>query len=87
MPNIKSAKKRVKVTATKNLQNRMFNSALKTVVKKYMTALEAGDKEAAAVVYQQTVSKIDKAVAKGLMAKNTAARHKSRFTRLLNQMA
>lgn len=87
MPNIKSAKKRVKVTATKNLQNRMFNSALKTVVKKYMAALEAGDKEAAAVVYQQAVSKIDKAVAKGLMAKNTAARRKSRFTKLLNQMA
>ncbi len=87
MPNIKSAKKRVKVSETKAAQNKMFNTALKTIIKKYMIALEAGNKDAASAAYLNAVSMIDKAVAKGHMAKNTAARRKSRFTRLLNQMA
>ena len=43
MPNIKSAKKRVKVTKTKNLQNQMAKSALKTVLKKFDAAVAAGD--------------------------------------------
>ena len=40
MPNIKSAKKRVKVIATKTLNNKMFNSALKTEIKKADAAIE-----------------------------------------------
>ena len=49
MPNIKSAKKRVKVIATKTLQNKALNSALKTQIKKANAAIDsnAGDKEAA----------------------------------------
>ena len=42
MPNIKSAKKRVKVIATKTLRNKSYNSALKTAVKKADLAIEAG---------------------------------------------
>ncbi len=87
MPNIKSAKKRVKVSETKCLQNKMFKSALKTVVKKYNVALEAGNKEAASALYLEAVKKIDKAVAKGIMPKNTAARRKSLFTKRLNNLA
>ena len=49
MPNIKSAKKRVKVIETKTLQNKMFKSQLKTTVKKFYAAVESGDKEMAGV--------------------------------------
>ena len=43
MPNIKSAKKRVKVIETKTLQNKMFRTQLKTAMKKYEAAVNAGD--------------------------------------------
>lgn len=84
MPNIKSAKKRVLVSRTKALQNQMFKSLLKTTVKKYDAAVEAGDKEQAGAAYKEAVKLIDKAVAKGLMHKNQAARKKSQFTLKLN---
>ncbi|MBQ3081289.1 MAG: 30S ribosomal protein S20 [Clostridia bacterium] len=87
MPNIKSAKKRVKVIAVKTLRNKVIKSALKTSIRKYEAALADGNKELAAATYREAVAKIDKAVAKGIMHKNTAARRKSRFTRLLNAMA
>lgn len=87
MPNIKSAKKRVKVIAVKTLRNKVVKSALKTSIRKYEAALADGNKELAAATYREAVAKIDKAVAKGIMHKNTAARRKSRFTRMLNAMA
>ena len=87
MPNIKSAKKRVKVTATKTLRNKMFRSQLKTDIKKYETALAAGDQELAKEAYLEAVKKIDRACARGLIHKNTAAHKKSQFTKKLNAMA
>lgn len=87
MPNIKSAKKRVKVIATKTLQNKMFKSELKTTVKKFFAAVEAGNKEEAKVAYTAAVKKMDQAVAKGLVHKNNAAHKKSEYTLLLNKMA
>ena len=70
MPNIKSAKKRVIVTKTKTLQNKMFKTAVKSTIKKYESALAAGDKDAAAATYKDAVKIIDKAVAKGIIHKN-----------------
>ncbi len=87
MPNIKSAKKRVKVIATKTLQNKMFKSQLRTIVKKYNAAVESGDKVAAAEAYKLAVKKVDQAVAKGILHKNNAAHKKSQFTLKLNKMA
>lgn len=86
MPNIKSAKKRVKVAATKALQNQMFKTSLKTTLKNFEKAAEAGDKSAAEASYKEAVSKIDKAVVKGALHANTAARKKSQFTVKLNAM-
>ena len=86
MPNIKSAKKRVLVTEKKTLQNKMYVSAMRTAIKKYEAALEAGDKDAAIATYKDAVKMIDVAVAKGHMHKNTAARRKSLFTRKLNSI-
>jgi len=87
MPNIKSAKKRVLVSEKKALQNKMVKSALKTAIKKYEAALTSGNKEDASKLYLEAVKKIDQAVAKGVLHKNTAARKKSRFTIMLNSIA
>ncbi len=84
MPNIKSAKKRVLTTATKTLQNKMFKTSLKTAIKKYDSALAAGDKTAAVETYKAAVKKIDRAVSRGVLHKNNAARKKSQFTLKLN---
>ena len=84
MPNIKSAKKRVKVAETKALQNKMAKSALKTAIKKANAAIEANadDKEA---VVKEAVKKIDQAANHHLIHKNCAARKKSNLTSKLNK--
>ncbi len=76
MPNIKSAQKRVKVTAIKTARNKACNSALKTAIKKANAAIDASsaDKEEAV---RLAVKKIDQAAAKGILHKNTAAHRKS----------
>lgn len=86
MPNIKSAKKRVKVTATKTLQNKMFKSAMKTEIKKFNAAVESGDVTVAQDAYKAVVKKIDVAASKGIIHKNAAARKKSQFTKAINGM-
>lgn len=86
MPNIKSAKKRVLVTSVKTLRNKMLKSSLKTAIKKYDAALAAGDRTAAAETYKAVVKKIDRAVVRGILHKNNAARKKSRFTTKLNAL-
>lgn len=87
MPNIKSAKKRVKVIETKTLQNKMFKNQMRTIVKKYNAALASGNKEDATTAYKAAVKKIDQAVAKGILHKNNAAHKKSEFTLALNKLA
>ena len=86
MPNIKSAKKRVKVTKAKNLQNQMAKSALKTVLKKFDAAVAAGDKSAAEDAYKVAVKAVDQAAAKHLLHKNNAAHKKSALTLKLNNI-
>ena len=86
MPNIKSAKKRVRVIKKKTLQNQMLKSQLKTAVKKFEASLKDG-KSAASDAFKYVVKKTDQAVAKGIMHKNTAARRKSQYTAMLNKIA
>ena len=86
MPNIKSAKKRVKVTATKTLVNKMFKSSMKTEIKKFYAAVESGDVAAAQEAYKSVTKKIDVAASKGIIHKNAAAHRKSAFTKALNSM-
>ena len=87
MPNIKSAKKRVRVTEAKTLQNKMIKSQLKTAIKKFDLAVASGNKEEASAAYRFAVKKVDQAVAHGVLHKNTAAHRKSAFTLKFNQMA
>ena len=86
MPNIKSAKKRVKVSEKKNLRNRIVKSGVRTSVKKFDVAVEA-DPQNAQVQLSATVAAIDKAAAKGVMHKNAANRKKARLAKQLNKAA
>ena len=86
VPNIKSAKKRVKVIQTKTLRNQMIKSAVKTYIKKFEAAAAAGDKAVAEPAFNLAVKKIDQAVSKGIMKKNTASRRKSRLALMLNKV-
>ncbi|MDR1736892.1 MAG: 30S ribosomal protein S20 [Oscillospiraceae bacterium] len=79
MPNIKSAKKRVSVTQSKTLRNKMAKSSLRTNIKKVQALTAGGDKAGADSAYIDAQREIDKAVAQGLLSKNTAARRKSRL--------
>ncbi|MCD7730484.1 MAG: 30S ribosomal protein S20 [Oscillospiraceae bacterium] len=83
MPNIKSAKKRVKVIKAKTAQNKMVKSNLKTVLKKADAATSAKAPESEAAV-RAAIKAVDRACAKGLMHKNCAARKKSQLAKKLN---
>lgn len=87
MANIKSAKKRILVIETKTLRNKMVKSKVKTLVKKVEAAVAAADKAAASAALKTATIAIDKAAAKGIFHKNTAARKISRLTKAVNKIA
>ncbi|MBP1889506.1 small subunit ribosomal protein S20 [Clostridium moniliforme] len=87
MANIKSAKKRIKVTETKTLKNRMIKSALKTAIKKFEMAIEANNAEEAKALFVKATKSLDMAASKGVLHKNMVARKKSRLAAKLNAMA
>lgn len=76
MPNIKSAKKRVKVNAVKAQRNKSTKTALKTAIKKADAAI-AANADNKDVLVKDAFKKIDQAAAKGILHKNNAARKKS----------
>ena len=84
MPNIKSAKKRVKIIEKKTLRNNMIKSGYKSAVRKFEEAVEAGNIEDAKTLFVEATKKIDQACTKGVLVKNTAARKKSRLAKKLN---
>lgn len=81
MPNIKSAKKRVEITKARTLRNNAIKSSVKTAVRKYETAVNNGNTEEAKSALRAAISSLDKAVSKGVLHKNTAARKKSRLAK------
>lgn len=83
LPNIKSAIKRVKVAKTKTLKNSIRKSVLKTSIKKCKEAIATNDASAATVL-KSTIETIDKAAAKNILHKNTAARRKSKLAKAYN---
>ena len=87
MPNIKSAKKRVLVSRVNAERNKNDKSVLKTNLKKFEAAVAEGSREQAEGAYKVAVKTIDKAVNKGILHKNNAARKKSSITGKLNKMA
>ena len=79
MANTAQSKKRARQNETRRKHNTSQRSALRTVIKRTVTALEAGDYESATAAYQSAVPVIDRAVTHGIIQKNKAARHKSRL--------
>ena len=84
MPNHKSAEKRVRQNERRRLVNRSNRTRLRSSIKDLRGALD-GDARQAVASLPKTVSEIDKAVQKGVLHRNAAARHKSRLTVRVNQ--
>ena len=87
MPNHKSAEKRVRQSERRRAVNRSRRSDLRTQIKKLRLALTAGDKNQSQEILTPTISAIDKAVNKGVLHKNTAARYKSRLSARVAELA
>lgn len=87
MPNHKSAEKRVRQNEKRRVINRGNRTKVRTYIKKLRAALESGNGDDVQNTLPVTISVIDKAVQKGVMHKNAAARYKSRLTVKANQTA
>ncbi|HEX8282132.1 MAG TPA: 30S ribosomal protein S20 [Pyrinomonadaceae bacterium] len=87
MPNHKSAEKRVRQNEKRREINRGNRGRLRTGIKKLRSAIDSGEAGSAQELLPQTVSLIDKAVQKGVLHRNAAARHKARLTARVNQSA
>ena len=79
MANIKSAKKRVLIAEANRQRNVAFKSSIKTAIKKALVLATEGNKEDLAAAISNVYKLCDKAVSKGVLHKNTAARKKSRL--------
>jgi small subunit ribosomal protein S20 len=82
MANIASQKKRILRSERERTENRLLTSTVKTYFRRLESAVEAGDASKVGVEHRALVSRIDKAVQKGAMHKNTGARKKSKAARL-----
>ena len=86
MANIKSAKKRIRVTARQTLRNKIVRSKMRTAIRRAREALAAGDVEAATETTRLAVRELDKAATKHVIHHNNAARRKSRLMRALAKL-
>ncbi|GGE43472.1 30S ribosomal protein S20 [Pullulanibacillus camelliae] len=86
MPNIQSAIKRVHKSEANREQNHAIKSAMRSSIKTFNVKVEEKDVEGAKSAFLSATQKIDKAVGKGLIHKNKAAREKSRLSQKLNEI-
>ena len=86
MPNTKSAERRMRSNARKQERNKSVQSRVKTFEKRYVEALESGDKAVAATALREYSSVIDKAVKGGVLHRATASRKKSRLAVRLTKL-
>jgi small subunit ribosomal protein S20 len=82
MANITQQKKRIRIAADQRMENLRYRSTIKTLTKRLATAVEDGDADAIASEHRNLVKLIDRAVARGALHRNTAARKKSQAARL-----
>lgn len=87
MANIKSAKKRVLIAEANRQKNVAFKTSIKTAVKKALALATSEDKEALNASIAKVYQLCDKAVSKGILHKNTAARKKSRLVLAIKKLA
>lgn len=86
MPNILSAKARVKRTERERLQNKSYKSRFRNLTKKVNKAIDAKDKETVKSLLPELYSAIDRTAKIGAIHKNQAARRKSRITKKVNTL-
>ena len=87
MPNHKSSEKRVRQSERRKQINRSNRTRVRTAIKKLRVALSSGNGQELKTLLPATISTIDRAVQKGVMHKNAAARYKSRLTTGANELA
>jgi small subunit ribosomal protein S20 len=87
MANIASQKKRILRSDRERTENRLLTSTVKTYFRRLESAVEGGDASAIEAEHRALVSRVDKAVQKGAMHKNTAARKKARAARVASGAA
>ncbi len=87
MPNIASAKKRVRQIKARTQRNRMVKSRMRTYRKRVVAAVEAGKQDEAETMLQEYASVVDKAAKKNTIHKNAAARYKSSMAQLVNKLS
>ena len=83
MPKIRSAKKQMRQSRKHRAVNKDQRTALRTALKRARAAVTAGASEGGAKAFKAAETLLDRAARKGLIHRNTAARHKSRLSRLL----
>jgi small subunit ribosomal protein S20 len=86
MANIKSQIKRNRQNQARYQRNKAVRSRLKTFTKKFLAAVESGDREAAEEAYRTAARAYDKAASKGVVHKNNAANKKSRMAKRLQSL-
>ncbi len=84
MPNIEQQKKRVRTAGRQRLQNLRYRSTVKTIARRLEAAIEDGDAKTAETEHRELVRMLDKAVSKGALHRNTAARRKAQAAKLLS---
>ena len=87
MPNIKSAKKRMRQSIKRTARNRVRKEKLKKAVRAYKGALATGEAQVVSDELKKVAKAIDKAKVKGILHKNTASRRKSRLAKAANRLA
>ncbi len=84
MPNIKQQKKRVRIAAQERLENLRYASTVKTLTRRLRDAVGEGDRDRIAAEHRELVRWIDKAVSKGALHRNAAARKKAQAAKLVS---
>ena len=84
MPNIRQQEKRVRTAARERLENLRYRSTVKTLTRRLRSAVDEGDGDRMAAEHRELVRWLDRAVARGALHKNTAARKKASASRLVS---
>lgn len=87
MPNTKSAKKDMRTSKIKNARNKAVKSTIRNAIKDVEKNIGTGSREEQESSYKSLCSVVDKAVKKGIIKANTAAKHKSKASRKIKTAA
>ena len=86
LPNLPSAKKRMRQNVKRRERNLVFRTRTRSYIKRARIALDSGDTEAASEAIRDAVSQLDRAASKGVIHRNNASRRKSRLMKRLVEL-